>query len=277
MTKTFLGDLLNESRLLKVLYDNLPNEIKTEELYNFVELYLAKYAQFNNISAANAIDIYTNFITTFNKHCKQFEKSGRYPAENGQLSADVSREEYDIVLLLSVLFTPHRFRIMQILHQQKSAGNALFIGLGPGLEVSLTKENLTEIHAYDLSVNKFLFAEFSDFKINCELYTGQKQDYFDAIYLIELLEHLPDPFLLLEICCTSLKKGGKVFLTTATAIPQFDHLYNFPRDHKNFESQIKNMGFSIAYKEMILHNYLAMEIKPCNHFYVLEKNKIKIY
>jgi hypothetical protein len=271
MTKSLLGNFLDESRILKVLYDTLPTEIKTDKLYNFVELYLAKYTQFNNISVTKAIEIYTNFITTFNKHCKQFAKSGKYPVENAVLNTDVSREEYDIVLLMSVLFTPHRFRIMQIFQEQKAAGNALFIGLGPGLEVALTKENLNEIQAYDLSVNKFLFEEFPDFKINCELYTGQKQDYFDVIYLIELLEHLSDPFLLLEICYNSLKKRGKIFLTTATDIPQFDHLYNFPVDHKDFEDRIEKMGFSIVYKEMILHNYLAIEIKPCNHFYILEK------
>lgn len=255
-----------------MLYDNLPEEIKTDKLYSYIKTYVEKYAVFNNINPEKAIDIYTNFITVFNRHCKQFIKTGKYPAENANENIAFTREEYDMVLLLSILFAPHRFRIMQLLNQQQFAEKALFIGLGPGLELALTKQNYKEIHTYDISVNKFLQSEFPGIEINAEFYTGQKQDYFDAIYLIELLEHLDDPFKLLQICKESLKKSGKVFLTTATDIPQFDHLYNFPIDHIYFEEQVKQMGFSIVSKEMIVHNYLTMDIKPFNHFYILERN-----
>jgi SAM-dependent methyltransferase len=271
--KTFFTELIDESRLLCVLYDNLPEEIKNDKLYSYIQSYVEKYAVFNNINPQKAIDIYTNFIAVYNKHCKQFIKTGKYPAENATENISFNREEYDIVLLLSILFAPHRFRIMQILNQEQPSDKALFIGLGPGLELALTKENYKEIHTYDISVNKFLQTEFPGIEINAEFYTGQKHDYFDAIYLIELLEHLDDPFALLQISRESLKKGGKVFLTTATDIPQFDHLYNFPIDHDYFEKQIKQIGFTILSKEMISHNYLTMEIKPCNHFYILESTK----
>ncbi len=267
----FLNQLLEESRLLTVLYDNLADEIKTSALYKDVELYLKKYAAFNHINAESAIAFYTNYITTYNKHCKQFIKTAKYPSDNKEYQHSISREEYDVVLLLSVLFTPHRYRIMQLLLEKSTGGNALFIGLGPGLELMLTKKKHTEIHAYDLSANKFLFAEFPDVDINIELYTGQKEDYFDSIYLIELLEHLEDPYALLSTCYTSLKKGGKILLTTATDIPQFDHLYNFPEDHTTFESELKKIGLNVLYKEQIPHNYLTMDLKPFNHFYVVEK------
>lgn len=271
MTAPFFNTLIEESRFLNVLYDNLPNEMKKDDFYKYIALYLEKYAQFNSINPEQAIHIYTQFITIYNKHCKEFNKNGKYPFENGSISNDFTREEYDIVLLLSVLFAPHRYRIMELLHQKNRTDKALFIGLGPGLELSLTKENLKEIHTYDLSVNQFIFSEFPNVQIHIELYTGQNPNYFDAIYLIELLEHLEDPFSLLEICHQSLKKDGKIFLTTATDIPQFDHLYNFPKDHTQFEERVKAIGFSILYKEMIPHNYLTMEIKPCNHFYTLVK------
>ncbi len=272
MNKTFFSELLDKSRLLLVLYDNLPDEIKKDELYHFIETYLEKYALFNNISVDKAVEIYTNFITIYNRHCKQFNKTGKYPAENGSENISFSREEYDIVLLLSVLFTTHRFRIMQILNQKQPAEKALFIGLGPGLELALTKDNYKEIHAYDVSVNKFLSSQFSGIEINAGFYTGQKQHYFDAIYMIELLEHVTNPFELLEICYNSLRKDGKVFLTTATDIPQFDHLYNFPKDHIHFEEQVRLLGFSVLNKEMVPHNYLLMDLKPSNQFYTLIKS-----
>jgi hypothetical protein len=270
-----LHPLLASSRLLTVLHDNLADEQKSSSLYNEVSLYWKKYADFNQIDIENSISIYTRFITNYNKHCKQFIKTGKYPTEispdHAIASSDLSREEYDIVLLFSVLFSPHRFRIMQLIKEQSVTGKALFIGLGPGLEMSLTATNYEEIQAYDLTVNKFLFSEFPAVALKNELYTGQQTNYFDAIYLIELLEHLSDPYLLLVTCRDSVKKGGKIFLTTATDLPQFDHLYNFPKDHMEFESKIKSMGFIIIYKEQIEHKYLTMDLKPCNYFYCLEK------
>jgi len=271
MKKSFFCGLLNASRFLTVLYENLPNEIKTDKLYNHIQSYLEKYASLNNISAETAVDIYTNFIKTYNKHCKHFIKYGQYPLENEIISFSINREHYDIVLLLSVLFTSHRFRIMQLIYQKGHSGRALFIGLGPGLELSLTKENLKEVHAYDLSANKFISSEFSDIQLYLELYEGKNENYFDAVFMIELLEHLLDPYMLLEKCCKSLKKGGEIYLTTATNIPQFDHLYNFPKDHSNFEARIKQLGCVVKYKEVIPHDFLAIEIQACNHFYTLVK------
>ena len=268
----FLHQLLDNSRLLTVLYDNLPAEIKSSALYRQTEAYLEKYSAFNKINAAAAVEFYTRYISAYNRHCKLFIKTGKYPAEQEINDFTISREEYDVVLMLSVLFTQHRFRIMQLLQQQTNpVQNALYIGLGSGLEIELTKDNTKEVYAYDLSVNDFLFHQFLGINLKIEMYEGQHNNYFDAVYMIELLEHLPDTYQLLQTCYGALKKGGKIFLTTATDIPQFDHLYNFPADHSDFEAEIKNLGFSIAIKEMIPHHYLSMDMKPCNHFYTIEK------
>jgi len=267
----FLRQLLENSRLLTVLYDNLPEEIKTSNLYTDITDYLVKYTSFNNITTDKAIMIYTNYINTYDKHCKHFKKSGKYPIEIFGDKFLISREEYDVILLFSVLFTVHRFRIMKLLRLQSATGKALFIGLGPGLELLLSKEKYSEIHAYDLSVNKFLFSEFSQVFLKTELYTGQYENYFDSIYMIELLEHLKDPYILLKTCYKSLRKGGRIFFTTATNIPQFDHLYNFPKDHSMFESELKKLGLAVLYREWIPHNYLTMGLNSSNHFYVTEK------
>lgn len=268
----FLQQLLNTSRLLTVLYDNLSPVIKSSPLYGEVALYLEKYSGFNHLDAEKTISIYTRYITAYNKHCKLFGKTGKYPPAQEINDFSVSREEYDVVLMLSILFTQHRFRIMQLLTEQsKPVRNALYIGLGCGLEIELTKANYSEIQAYDLSVNKFLFQQFPGIELKMERYRGQQKNHFDTIYLVELLEHLPNPFDLLATCYASLKKGGKILLTTATDIPQFDHVYNFKADHTDFEEAISKMGFSIVFKEMIPHHYLSIELNPCNHFYIIEK------
>jgi SAM-dependent methyltransferase len=271
MNETFFNAILNNSRLLSILYDNLSVDTKADKLYGYIKIYLEKYAHFNNISAGAAIDIYKKFINNYYKDCKQFIICGKYPLEKGINHFSIDRKSYDIVLLLSVLFTPHRFKIMQLLNRNTYGKNALFIGLGPGLELALTKDKYSEIHTYDLSVNDFLFAEFPGIKINTELYTGQNPQHFDSVYLIELLEHLEEPYKLLETCYSALKTGGKVFLTTATNIPQFDHLYNFPKDHSGFELKIQQLGFTVLSNEIIEHNYIAIKTGSANHFYTLQK------
>lgn len=267
----FLNQVLNKSRLLTILYDNLSDIIKSTDLYGEVADYLDKYTSANGITPNEAIEFYSNYIFTYNKHCKQFLKTLKYPFELGNKPFWVSREGYDIVLLFSILFTPHRFRIMQLLKEQSYFGNALIIGAGSGIEMNLIKRKYDKIHAYDLSMNKFLFKEFKDFNLNIELYDGQSENYFEAIYLIELLEHLERPFSLLQTCYESLKSGGKIFLTTATNIPQFDHLINFPNDHDVFEKKLDKIGFNILYKEQIIHDNITLKINSSNHFYIIEK------
>ena len=89
--------------------------------------------------------------------------------------------------------------------------------------------------------------------------------------MIELLEHLSEPYILLEKCQKVLSEKGKIFLTTATNIPQFDHLYNFEASHQDFEKKIQNMGLSISFMEEIPHQYITLDIGAKNRFYILEK------
>ncbi|MES2330067.1 MAG: methyltransferase domain-containing protein [Bacteroidota bacterium] len=267
----FREQLLQESRLLTVLYDNLAESIKADVVYRVVDRFLQKYTAFNHIDTEAAIQVYTNYIGAYNKHCKQFSKTGKYPWENGDNSFEITREGYDVILLMSILFTSHRFRLMQLVANADTSGKALFIGLGSGIEILLTEKKHSERHGYDITVSKFLYSEFPDVLFKTKLYTGQQEDYFDTIYMIELLEHVVDPFALLTTCSSSLKKGARIVFTTATDMPQFDHLYNFNPDHSVLDKAIVEMGCEIIYKEKISHSYMAMNLTPCNHFYLIEK------
>lgn len=267
----FLSKILDSSRLLEVLHDNLPVSVKSSNLYQRIEHYLEDYCEYNSLSADYVVEMYTHYIMAYNKHCKDFIKTGQYPAALGNNNYHASRIEYDIVLLLSVLFTQHRYRIMQLLANQQSSEKALFIGLGPGLEMELTAKLHREVYGYDVSLNPFLKQHFNSVSLHAELYTGQYPNYFNTIYLIELLEHLEHPFDLLEVCYASLQTNGLILLTTATDIPQFDHLYNFPDDHKLFDEKLMQMGFEIVTKEKLEHHYLTLDLRPSNHFYAIRK------
>lgn len=268
---TLIEKLTSKNRLLAILYENCPENIKESEIYKHSTTYLQSYLDHQKLNIDDLISIYSEFIIHFNKHCKKFIETGKYPSELEITNYQPSRVEYDLVLLMSVLFAPHRFQIMSLLKTRNYSGKALYVGIGPGLEISLSQTVHEEIHAYDLSINSFVQTNFPSVRFFQELYIGQQKDYFNAIYLIELLEHLEDPYALIKICSSSLTKGGKLILTTASDLPQFDHLFNFPKDHVEFENKIINLGFEIDQKVSLEHEYLVMPIRPMNTFYTLTK------
>ena len=122
-------------------------------------------------------------------------------------------------------------------------------------------------------INEFLLTKHPTVQFKKAYFTGENDDLrYDCIYLIELLEHLSEPYVLLKQCQNVLSENGKIFLTTATNIPQFDHLYNFEASHQDFEKKIQNMGLSIFFMEDIPHQFITLDIGAKNRFYVLKKD-----
>ncbi|NUF49736.1 bifunctional 2-polyprenyl-6-hydroxyphenol methylase/3-demethylubiquinol 3-O-methyltransferase UbiG [Gilliamella sp. ESL0250] len=99
----------------------------------------------------------------------------------------------------------------------------LDVGCGGGiLSESLTKlgANVTAIDLADesLAVAK-LHAAKSNLSINykkqtVEQHAEQNPAQYDVITCMELLEHVPDPFSIIQACERLLKPGGKLFLST---------------------------------------------------------------
>lgn len=272
-----INRLLDKSRLFEILRDRLPNSIIDSDLYKKTADYLDLYVIENKLCIEEIIAAYETYVSNFNKHCKAFIRTGEYPLHLGTDISDISREEYDLVLILSVLLTAHRFRIMEIIDNSgRSGGTRLFVGAGPGLELYLSENLDQENYVYDVSLNEGLKEIFPKVKFFTDYFSAQYTDYFDSIFLIEILEHLDDPIELLRNALLALKEEGLVYLTTATDIPQFDHLYNFPEDHTEFDLKIADMGFEIMLKEKISHEYLLMNVSPSNHFYILKKTNNRL-
>ncbi|NUF27220.1 3-demethylubiquinone-9 3-methyltransferase [Gilliamella bombicola] len=99
----------------------------------------------------------------------------------------------------------------------------LDVGCGGGiLSESLAKlgANVTAIDLADesLSVAK-IHAEQNGLMINYQKQTvedhaQQHPGHYDVITCMELLEHVPDPFSIIQACATLLKPEGKLFLST---------------------------------------------------------------
>lgn len=267
--------LLEQDRLYKFLFKKLKRSTFFDsELFEIILNYTTEYCTYAFLTKEDIADIYNNFIKSYNIDVKKFKIENKYPVELGNNTKSINRIHYDVILLMSVLLTPHRFRIMQLIisHTQK-INDSLIIGCGPGLEIELIKSKTRKLTAYDLTISDFVKKHHNDVSLKEELFVGRDHvKKFDTVFLIEILEHLKKPYQFLDECKESLKENGKILLTTATNIPQFDHLYNFEASHDNFEKKVQEMGLVIDYCEDIPHSYLTTNIGSKNRFYIL-KNK----
>src|SRR5271166_6240574 len=131
-------------------------------------------------------------------------------------SSVVSPEAYSLALLLSIVFTNHRFEIMQVLRRflrelpADAEGRIASIGCGTGYELKLTAELLPgwNIEGYDTDADMrdraeqllrfFHVSKPVDFRVAFPLAAPTTGGKYDAIILCEVLEHLPDPARALE-------------------------------------------------------------------------------
>ncbi len=276
MSKNSIDGLIKSNRIFEMLKEGMDQSIFYDQtLYlkikTYVETYLFKEAQ-NRVAPEQA---YFKFIRSYNKDMKAFSQSGKYPLEINPEREILNRYEYNVVLLFSCLFSPHRFRIMQLLdNRTEPVANGLFIGCGPGLEIELVKNKMKNLYAYDIIIDEFIIEKHPEVIFKQEYFDGTNSEKkYDAIYLIEILEHLSDPYDLLLKTQKSLSNDGQIFLTTATNIPQFDHLYNFNADHIDFESWLAENNFSIDFMEDIPHETVTMNIEAKNRFYIISQTK----
>nr|VFJ72826.1 MAG: Methyltransferase domain-containing protein [Candidatus Kentron sp. FW] len=246
--------------------------VKTNEvLSSTIAAYISRYLKQSGMELPHAFRIYESFIRDYDKDIRLFHETGKYPFELTGTIRDIDRLFYDVALLLSYLVAAHRYRIINCLYDKtKADGKALFVGCGPGAEIDLVKPLFEEIHAFDMSLNPLLQELMPDVNFHQETFPSDDvRDEFEAIYLIEILEHLEDPYQLLKSCRDALSGTGRLHLTTATNIPQFDHIYNFPHDHSEFEERIGAMGLKVISNDEIGHKYMTADIAAKNHYYVL--------
>ncbi|MFT5125423.1 MAG: 2-polyprenyl-3-methyl-5-hydroxy-6-metoxy-1,4-benzoquinol methylase [Verrucomicrobiales bacterium] len=266
-----IQEIILSSRLLELLHEGLKENPACEPaLLEHLLRYTNAYLHFHELGAEQVVDHYSAYIKDYNRDVKNFIREGTYPLEQDAERAQPAPEAYNIILLLSTLLTTHRFRIMQLIAEKSIAmEHALFIGCGPGLEIELVKQQVRTLTAYDLSIDPFLQQAHPTVDLQQAFFDGSGDARYDGIYLIEILEHLSDPFELLAACRKVMTPEGHLHLTTATNLPQFDHRYNFESDHQAFEARVGEMGFTIRFKEDIEHIYMTTDIGAKNRYYVL--------
>ncbi len=264
----FINAIANKDRSIMFQYKRLISNLKKNDLklYEFVNEYFYQYCKFNKVSVDNVIKIRKKFANNYIYNLKRFEKFSFYPKKKNKFS--LSRVEYDVVLLLSFLIEKHRFEIIKLFVKEKYKGKILIIGSGPSLELALLKFFLNiknKIEAYDTSFNSFVKKKFKkEYKKKKYVQNHKK---YDVIVLIEFLEHLTKPYEFLFKLKKSLFRNGKVILTTAINIPQFDHLYNFKKNE--IIKKVKKMGFKKRKIKYIEHKMFISNVKSANEYLVL--------
>jgi 2-polyprenyl-3-methyl-5-hydroxy-6-metoxy-1,4-benzoquinol methylase len=216
---------------------------------------------------ADYIDVYISRLKRMAELQERFD-ANPCPATLG-CSSVVGPEVYCLALLLSIVFTNHRFEIMQVLTQflrelpAGSAGSIASIGCGTGYELKLIADVLPtwNIEGYDTDAGmraraEQLFAFFQvqkkvDFRLSfpLEAVTPQFEKRYDAIILCEVLEHLPDPARALETLKECLGGRGRIFLTMAINIAQEDHIFLYP-DIESCRQQIRQSGLEVVYESI---------------------------
>jgi hypothetical protein len=269
-----LEDIFNFDRRLRIDYKKLLNHSSAnKKLINTVNNYLKDYSDYYNLRPVEILQYYNDFSTRYYSDIKNFKLNGKYPFQLG-LNNPINRISYNIFLILSIVVCIHRHRIMVnlIKYSEGMKGKILIIGLGSGVELEFLSaiDSCMEIDAYDINVDNFVKDRFNKiFNIKENKFMG-KDGFYDYIIAIELLEHLEKPYDFLSMCYNSLNEKGYMVTTTATDVPQFDHLYNFKNDNE-FDENIKAIGFTISAKENISHNYMIKNIDAKNTWCVLNK------
>ena len=267
--ENYFQSLISNNRHFNVWHDTLDISIISSPLYkNLISLF-NRFVSYHNLDITTVAKIYLGFLKEYKINCNQFADTNKYPPHLNGTIKEINRVEYDLILILSALFTEHRFEIMNNVSNLVSS-DTLLIGIGPGIEL-LALDKSKKIDAFDLSISKWVKEVFPNINFHECLYTFEENRTYDSIVLIEILEHLDNPYELLETCFKSLNTNGILKLTTASNIPQFDHKFNFPVNHEIFEKNILEIGYKIRTKIIIKHKNMEKRFKSFNHFYLLEK------
>jgi SAM-dependent methyltransferase len=262
--------LMQMDRRLRISHNAIARQASAadRDLIGLVDGYIDDFCRHRGLPVESFLRSYTDFVSRYVGDMKRFKSTGRYPLEFPDQPPPPPRTAYDAALLLSVLVSTHRFAIFRELAEvAPPLGRTAIIGAGPGLELRLLAGRAAPIDVFDLTIDEPMRREHNHARFHQHAFTAAAGR-FDTILAIELLEHVREPYALLQECHGALQPGGRVVATTATNIPQFDHEFNFV-DHDIFEARVGEIGFVVEHRRAIVHDATFLDIGALNTFYVL--------
>jgi 2-polyprenyl-3-methyl-5-hydroxy-6-metoxy-1,4-benzoquinol methylase len=237
---------------------------KDQALYRYIDGYLNDYCRFYGLTPNDVQQVREGFVRQYQLDLANFAESRKYPQQLQNQIWTGGRVEYDVILIVSFLLEKHRFRMASWLAGHLHEKNILCIGIGPGVELGIVSEFLVgngrKVFGYDVTVSDFVRSRYGDSVRQEYFHSGVRR--YEAILLIEILEHLADPESLISLTAKSLSVNGRLFLTTAIDIPQFDHLYNFVPGE--IVGMLANNGLQVDSLVEVGHVLNISSVRPAN-------------
>lgn len=175
-----------------------------------------------------------------------FDKSIQYQDEFNELSDKTDLSDWDAST------------IKEFLQIKEQTPKLLDIGCGMGLFLWKAKKVGFDVEGIELSPFAAEFVRAKGIKVRDKSIYEEKlpENYYDAISMKEVIEHLPDPKAALQNVYESLKPGGVLFMTTGNydcperKLRGKDWFYFMPEGHiyvfsnKTMTNYLREIGFS---------------------------------
>ena len=147
-----------------------------------------------------------------------------------------------------------------------------------GIDLSVKALRVAQLHALEAQTERVEYRE-----ISAEALAAEQAETFDIVTCMEMLEHVPDPALVVKACATLVKPGGHVFFSTINrsaksyifAIVGAEYILNLlPRGTHDYAKLIKPSELA-AYcraSDLDLTHTKGLQYNPLTKKYWLDNN-----
>ena len=201
----------------------------------------------NSVTLENLARGYRWMCESFTKEELYFRRNGSYRCkslnqaiEETYSNKEIMKKYMDGLLISQVLWSNHSHVFLyfasRFLAKLPKRFNYLEIGCGHGLYIceAARHKNSNKLNGWDISAQsiKHTSRVLEQFNLNKKvtleqrnIYDERPDNFFDALVLSEILEHLETPDLALKNMANQLRSGGLIFVNFPINSPAPDHIY----------------------------------------------------